>query len=215
MTPAAIHPDLAVRQSMRADEPAVPGMHGHNRTIFRPEALLHSRSRADASIFPRLVRPRVFTALWCLLGLSGTASVLAWRTPVPVRSHAIAGVVTGPGGTGGLMLLLPISDGRCLRVGQPVFFRWNGEGPPRRTRIERVVGTRLSPADTRRRFSLESAATPWIDRTGAVAVARLPTDLQPLVRGFDGSSFPAEVEFGERPVGAWISPRRTRSSPCG
>jgi hypothetical protein len=159
------------------------------RSIFRNEALQRYLVRQEATVIPRLLRPRGLVALWLFLAVAIAASLVILLREAPAYTHGVAVAVersvvdAGARVESAFAILLSGADADALRPGK----------------IVKVEVSKGEPAIT---ASIVTVEPELIDLPIAVARFRLTAEAGSTIR------FPAAVAFAH-PAGEVSGPFRS------
>lgn len=172
---------------------------------------LYRQGRQEA-VLPRLVSPRMVAGLWFLLGLIGTAGLVAWFTRLPIYVSGTAVVIDRNRHTALkqdepkpdellLVAFFPPETHSNLHAEQSI---WLQPGPTEQQHPHPIITTVpsvMSPMAAQKRFSLGPGAAQVIAQPSAVAIATFePSSLQLPSKAYLDSVYTVQVEVSSRPA---------------
>ncbi|HEU5230056.1 MAG TPA: hypothetical protein VFU49_19710 [Ktedonobacteraceae bacterium] len=176
----------------------------HRRSLFREDAMKRYMQRREKDIFPHLVSPPIFACAWLLFGLLLLAGLVAWWGEIPTFVDG-SGILLAqqqpdhPSNEPTLILVfLPSGYFSQMHVGLPVHMQIGSDGIELLGKIEHVEPGIVSPADARKRYTLDSGAAQIITQPSVVVVVKPRKELS--VRLYAGSLVRAQIQVGSRRV---------------
>ncbi|WP_201380028.1 hypothetical protein [Ktedonobacter sp. SOSP1-85] len=176
-------------------------MTSSNRSIFREDAYKRHLQKQKQSIILRLATPPVWIFAWLLLLCFLGASLLAWRTQVPVFVGG-QGILTRQNSTHGAIivavLFVPVSQQKQIHPGQAVELRVGPKAASLRGVVASLEPRVMSPLDIRTRFQLQGESASMVAEPSVTATIRLDAPLSANL--YAGSTFSARVQVGSQSV---------------
>ncbi len=171
-----------------------------NRSIFRNEALQRHVARQEATVFPRLVRPRGFAALWLVLALIIGISWLILSTKAPTYIPGVAVAVQRNGDVETVFaILLSVTDAGFLQPGKIVEVEIAKRGAPMTASIVEVEPAQIDLPGAMARFGLTAESCSTIQFPAAAAFAHPTTDaLISFKSGRHNIAYQARIRHGAR-----------------
>jgi len=152
------------------------------------------------TVLPRFIAPPVPLCLWLLLSCLLAVSILAWLTHVPVYRNGVATVVAANFAKEEMILaFFPPESKSEMKAGQKLSLKLDPAGPPVVRTIAVIEPEILSPAEVRKKFSLDNTAARSYEHPAAVAIARLGKPSEELpASAYEGAVVEAQLEVGSQ-----------------
>jgi hypothetical protein len=161
------------------------------RSIFRHDALHRYGEGREQSVLPRLVAPRTFRYLWCLVGLLLLSGIVVWSVPVPTCAAGPAVVIRRQSTTQGaperMMVVAFFSPQYRSRVqtARTLLLHFDVLGARLNRPILAVGPEVASPEVVQQRFALPPDALSGMTWPATVVMA----PLEPLPAGVPASAY--------------------------
>jgi hypothetical protein len=178
-------------------------MQQEQRPLFREHAMQHYLQNREKDILPHFVSPPIFVCAWIMLGLAIGLGLFATTQKVPIQVGGMGIVLAREqndafGGNGGVLLFLPVSEAKLVRVGEPSQLQIGLTGPSYSSTIAQVDPELLSPNEIYERYGLNCSALPMISDPSVVAHVRLAPSLSSHL--YAGSPVRAQIQVGTQRI---------------